>query len=130
MAERAFPVIFAGQVTATAEFYERLGFQRQYQLPPDGDPGYVGLRRGAAELAVVAADWPQQQYGAAVAAGVRFKIFIYVGDVDSAVEELRQRRGTILRDAMDMPWGERVAYVADPDGNPVALAVPANSDRP
>ncbi len=21
-----------------------------------------------------------------------------------------------------MPWGERVAYVADPDGNPVALA--------
>jgi len=118
MAERAFPVIFAGQVTATAESYERLGFQRQYQLPPDGDPGYVGLRRGAAELAVVAADWPQQQYGAAVAAGVRFKIFIYVGDVDSAVEELRQRRGTILRDAMDMPWGERVAYVADPDGNP------------
>jgi len=65
-----------------------------------------------------------------VAAGVRFEIFIYVGDVDSAVEELRQRRGTILRDAMDMPWGERVAYVADPDGNPVALAVPANSDRP
>jgi lactoylglutathione lyase len=77
MAERAFPVIFRRKVTATAEFYERLGFQRQYQLPPDGDPGYVGLRRGAAELAVVAADWPQQQYGAAVAAGVRFEIFVY-----------------------------------------------------
>ena len=23
-----------------------------------------------------------------------------------------------------MPWGERVAYVTDPDGNPVALATP------
>ena len=22
----------------------------------------------------------------------------------------------------DMPWGERVAFVLDPDGNPVALA--------
>ena len=22
----------------------------------------------------------------------------------------------------DMPWGERVAYVTDPEGNPVALA--------
>jgi lactoylglutathione lyase len=23
-----------------------------------------------------------------------------------------------------MPWGERQAYVSDPDGNPVALATP------
>jgi lactoylglutathione lyase len=23
-----------------------------------------------------------------------------------------------------MPWGERQAYIADPDGNPVALATP------
>jgi lactoylglutathione lyase len=29
---------------------------------------------------------------------------------------------TVLREPTDMPWGERVAYVTDPDGNPVALA--------
>ena len=28
----------------------------------------------------------------------------------------------MLRDPADMPWGERIATVADPDGNPVALA--------
>jgi lactoylglutathione lyase len=28
----------------------------------------------------------------------------------------------VLRDPADMPWGERIATVADPDGNPVALA--------
>ncbi|MFD6216230.1 VOC family protein, partial [Nocardia salmonicida] len=28
----------------------------------------------------------------------------------------------ILRSPIDMPWGERIAYVSDPDGNPVALA--------
>jgi lactoylglutathione lyase len=49
-------------------------------------------------------------------------MFVYVPDVDAAVEDLRQRQGTILREPADMPWGERVAYVADPDGNPVALA--------
>jgi catechol 2,3-dioxygenase-like lactoylglutathione lyase family enzyme len=27
----------------------------------------------------------------------------------------------ILREAEDMPWGERIATVADPEGNPVAL---------
>ena len=28
----------------------------------------------------------------------------------------------VLREPADMPWGERVAYVSDPDDNPVALA--------
>jgi lactoylglutathione lyase len=122
VAARAFPVIFARRVSVTADFYERLGFQRHFQLPARGEPGYVGLRREGAEVAVVAADWPREQYGATVADGVRFEMFVYVADVDAAVDELRQRQGTILREPADMPWGERVAYVADPDGNPVALA--------
>jgi lactoylglutathione lyase len=36
---------------------------------------------------------------------------------------------TVLNEAEDMPWGERVAFVADPDGNPISLAAPA-VDRP
>ena len=28
----------------------------------------------------------------------------------------------VLAEPEDMPWGERMAYVSDPDGNPVALA--------
>jgi len=57
-------------------------------------------------------------------------MFVYVENVDAAVDELRQRQAAILRDAMDMPWGERVAYVTDPDGNPVALATPLNPGGP
>jgi hypothetical protein len=60
---RAFPVIFAESVEATSSFYESLGFERHFQLPPSGEPA-------------------------------------------------------------DVPWGERAAYVTDPDGNPVALAAP------
>jgi lactoylglutathione lyase len=119
--DRAFPVIFATRVSATAAFYERLGFIRHFQLPTDGDPGYVGLRRGAHELAVVDAQWPANQYGRAVGDGARFEMFIYVDDVDRAVEHLREQ-AIVLREPADMPWGERVAYVTDPDGNPVALA--------
>ena len=48
---RVFPVIYARDVTRTVEFYERLlGFERQYQFPPEGEPGYVGLRRDEADL--------------------------------------------------------------------------------
>ena len=122
MAERAFPVVCAEDVAATSAFYEELGFERHFQFPPDGEPGYVGLRRGESELGVVAADWPRDQYGATVAAGVRFEMFVYVDAVDDVVERLRGRGTEVLREAADMPWGERVGYVADPDGNPVALA--------
>ncbi len=67
MTERAVPVVIAGHVAGVAGFYEALGFVRHFQFPPEGEPGYVGLRRGASELAVVAAEWPQQQYGRAPA---------------------------------------------------------------
>ncbi|MGI8563495.1 MAG: VOC family protein [Candidatus Dormibacter sp.] len=122
MVDRAFPVIFAAEVNTSAGFYEGLGFQRHCQLPADGEPGYVGLRRGTFEVAVVSTDWPQQHYGARAGTDVRFEMFVYVDDVDGLVARLRHQGTTVLREAEDMPWGERVAYVTDPDGNPVGLA--------
>jgi lactoylglutathione lyase len=122
IADRAFPVVFASDVSATAAFFERLGFERHFQLPPEGEPGYVGLRRGAYEVAVVANEWPAEQYGLQLGDGVRFELFVYVDELDRLVEELRAAGVAVLREPTDMPWGERVAYVTDPDGNPVALA--------
>jgi lactoylglutathione lyase len=121
---RAFPVIFAASVTRTASFYEALGFERHFQLPEDGDPGYVGLRRSQYEIAIVAGEWPEKQYGLTTGEGVRFEMFVYVDDVDRTVETLRVEGVTVLREPAAMPWGERVAYVLDPNGNPVALAMP------
>jgi lactoylglutathione lyase len=115
-ATRAFPVVVATDVAATAAFYERLDFERHFELP-----GYVGLRRGTYEVAVVDAAWPEQ-YGLSFGEGVRFEMFVYVDAVDRLVDELRSDGVTVLREPADMPWGERVAYVTDPDGNPVALA--------
>jgi lactoylglutathione lyase len=47
---------------------------------------------------------------------------VYVADVDGLIPQLRAEGVTILRDPADMPWGERIASIIDPDGNPVALA--------
>jgi lactoylglutathione lyase len=88
------------------------------------------MRRGSAEIAVVDAVWPKDQYGGALGDGVRFEMFVYVDEVDSAVKRLRDSGTSVLREPADMPWGERVAYVADPDGNPVALAAAAAGTAP
>ncbi|WP_353479764.1 VOC family protein [Streptomyces sp. ALI-76-A] len=127
MQERAFPLIFADRVTATAEFYERLGFTRWRQNPPEGEPTYIALRRGTAELAVVSTAWPETQYGSPAGRGPRFEMFVLVDDLDMTLKELADASVPLLRAPVDMPWGERIAYVTDPDGNPVALAAAPHS---
>jgi lactoylglutathione lyase len=119
---RVFPVVYsATDVSRSADFWERLGFERFFELASDTEPGYIGLRRGTSEIAVVAWDWPAQRYGLKSPAGPRFEMYVYVDDLDALVTDLRNGGIAVLADVADMPWGERVATVVDPDGNPVTL---------
>jgi lactoylglutathione lyase len=125
---RAFPVIYTRDVARTVGFYEQLlGFERQYQFPPDGEPGYVGLKRDEAELGVVHESSPRQMIGTGIGDGPRFELFVYVADVDVAITSMQAAGVPVLRMPENMPWGERVAFVSDPEGNPVTLAAP-NAD--
>ena len=120
---REFPVVYASDVERTARFWELLGFRRHFQLPADGDPGYVGLRSddSAAEVAVTHARWAMDRYGLSMGDGPCFEMYVYVADLDDVVERLAGTDVPILRDPEDMPWGGRIATVADPDRNRVAL---------
>jgi lactoylglutathione lyase len=107
-----------------------LGFEQHVRLPGlDGAPGFIGMRReGGAELAVTTEDSPRMLAGVEPGAGPRHELFVYVEDVDDAVERVPAAGGTVLEPPADRPWGERVGYVADPEGNLVSLAtaVPGN----
>jgi lactoylglutathione lyase len=123
MVSRAFPVVYASDVERAARFWELLGFRRHFQLPAEGEPGYVGLRSDAseAEVAVTSVEWAMDRYGLSMGDGARFEMYVYVADLDGMVRRLADADVPILRDPEDMPWGERIATVADPEGNPVAL---------
>ena len=128
---RAFPVIYTRDVERAVDFYAGLlGFEEQYRFPAHGEAGYVGLRRDQADLGIVHESSPQQMIGATMGDGPRFELFVYVDDVDASIESMRTAGVTVLRDADDMPWGERVAFVSDPDGNPVTLAAPTAASLP
>jgi lactoylglutathione lyase len=122
MTLRAFPVVYASDVEAVASFWELLGFRRHVQLPPEGEPGYVGLtREGAGELAVTHEQWAFDRYRLSPGSGPRFEMYVYVDDLEAMLARLIEANVMVLCEAQDMPWGERIAVVADPDGNPVAL---------
>lgn len=123
MVSRAFPVVYALDVERAAQFWELLGFRRHFQLPAEREPGYVGLRSDAseAEVAVTSVEWAIDRYGLSMGDGARFEMYVYVADLDGMVRRLADADVPILRDPEDMPWGERIATVADPEGNPIAL---------
>jgi len=123
MSRQAFPVIYVRDVGRALSFYEGLlGFEETYRQPIEGEPGYVGLTLGDSRMSLVDARWPAEQIGVERGAGPRFELFVYVEDVDAAIEQIRAAEGPVLREPEDMPWGERLGYVEDPDGNSVSLA--------
>jgi lactoylglutathione lyase len=124
---RVFPVVYVRDVPAALRFYaDLLGFEEQYRFPPDdGTAVYVGLTNDGHDLGVVHESSPQQLIGRSIGEDPRFELFVYVEDVDATVERLRGADVAVLREPEDMPWGERLAFVADPEGNPVTLAAPS-----
>jgi lactoylglutathione lyase len=126
---RSFPVVYVRDVARSLEFYaRRLGFEEQYRFPPDADPpGYVSLRSDSSELGLVHESSPLELIGTGIGDGPRYELFVYVDDVDAVAETLTAAGAELLRAPGDMPWGERIGIVADPDGNPVTLAAPAQS---
>ena len=124
MQPKAFPVLYVSDLRRSVEFYALLGYEQTYQFPLDGDPHYVGLERGDSSLGLASTSWPEAQLGITVGTAPRFELFVYVDDVEAQLERLRAAGCKILQEPASMPWGERQAYAADPDNNPVALATP------
>ena len=50
-----------------------------------------------------------------------FEVGFVVEDVGATIETLRQRGVTILKEPVTKPWGQTIAYVADPDGHYIEI---------
>jgi predicted enzyme related to lactoylglutathione lyase len=118
------PVIVTPDMPLLLAFYKALfGAVEISRVPEDGPAFYVGLQIGNAELGVVA------DGDADIAAPQRILLNINVADLGvGTVERLLEHVGTlggrVLGPPNDMPWGQRVAHIQDPDGNTVNLAEP------
>jgi predicted enzyme related to lactoylglutathione lyase len=58
------------------------------------------------------------------------EIYLRVEDLDAAVGRLRSAGARLLSPAAPRDWGDHVAYLADPDGNVLALARSSPSPSP
>jgi lactoylglutathione lyase len=131
----AFPIVYCDDLPRSLRFYrELLGFAITFAFPDQGEPGFVALAlEDGSELALADVGDPEavHLHGKAVrpSAGHRFELCVYASDVDAAVGELRAAGVPVLLEPVEQPWGERLAYVEDPEGNPVMICAPLTPER-
>ncbi|MDX2296667.1 MULTISPECIES: VOC family protein [Streptomyces] len=114
------PVILTADLDALRGFYTRLfGAEEIFRVPEEGPVFYLGLRIGDTDLGLVSKEDAQ-----AGAAAPRILLSVAVDDVDDTLGRVEALGGAVSGGPDDMPWGQRVAHVRDPDGNPLNLTQP------
>jgi uncharacterized glyoxalase superfamily protein PhnB len=104
-------------VGATMAFLERaFGFLRGVVLADtDGQPRYAEMRHQESVVMLI------RKGDTATPSGGAAGLYTYVDDVDRALAQARGA-GAGVEEAADMPWGDRIAAVTDPDGYRWVLA--------
>jgi predicted enzyme related to lactoylglutathione lyase len=110
------PIIVTADLDRLLGFYTGLlGATEVMRFPEEGSVFYVGLELGGSELGI------SSDAGVSPGDPGRMLLSIEVPDVDGLLPKVEGLGGTATSGANDMPWGQRVAHIEDPDGNVVNL---------
>lgn len=120
-AAHAMTNLFTRDIDAALSFYrDQLGFSQRFQVPRTGPPEHAVLELGDSRVALSTAQ-AVSRVGLEPANGHAFELVVFCDDVDRETQRLRAGGAHVLREPYDHVAGHRRAYVADPDGNWVAL---------
>jgi len=118
--QAVFPMLVCPSPEAEMTFCAAaFGAIEQVRRPgPDGSPIHIAMRINGAFL-VVHSEFPGVMARRAPArdGSSPVVIFVYVADVDQAVERAASVGATILMPAQDQFWGDRTARLLDPAGH-------------
>lgn len=120
-----FPIIYVANVAHSARFYcEQFGFEQTFDWTADGRLQFAYLRLGATSIGLGERQGvPWQHGGTAAERGQTFELCIYVDDVDLASARMLAAGARQLVPPETKPWGERLTYFEDPDGNPIHITM-------
>lgn len=118
--QAVFPMLVCRSPEAEMSFcVAAFGAVEQVRRPgPDGTPIHIAMRINEAFLVVQSESPDRIASRAPVADGSSpVVIFVYVADVDEALERAVALGATILVPAQDQFWGDRTARILDPAGH-------------
>ena len=115
--------LYVADVSRSVLFYERLGFAETFRTPAEGAPIHVELTLETMKLGIADAESARRDHGLEVTPGGRgAEVCLWTDDVASSFAVLLGVGATSMSEPHEWLDGSlRVAWVADPDGNPVEL---------
>jgi len=118
-------VLFSTDVTRSAAFYASLGFEEVFRTPATGEPIHVDLVLDGYRIGIASVDSTRDDHGLdPVATGQRAAVVLWTEDVRSAYVELVAAGVPGLKEPQEWLGRLLIAWLADPDGNPVQIVQP------
>ena len=118
-------VLFSTDVTRSAAFYASLGFEEVFRTPATGEPIHVDLKLDGYRIGIASLDSTRDDHGLdPVATGQRAAVVLWTEDVRSAYAELVAAGVPGLKEPHEWLGRLLIAWLADPDGNPVQIVQP------
>ncbi|MGA4729602.1 VOC family protein [Micromonospora taraxaci] len=115
-------ILFSTNVSRTAEFYASLGFTETFRVPTEGEPIHVDLVLDGYKIGIASVTSTRDDHGLdPVPQGQRAAVILWTDDTAGAYAELTANGVPAL--AAPHRWLDRllIAWVADPDGNPIQI---------
>lgn len=116
-----YVILYVNNFEETIHFYRDI-----LGLPVKMQQGtYVEFDTGATILSINTRDSVREEIGLDVpnvlSDAQTFEIGFVVDDVQATIETLRTQEVTVVKEPVVKPWGQTVAYVADPDGHYIEI---------
>jgi lactoylglutathione lyase len=119
---RAVVTIYTTDIEKAVDFYGRiLGLEETFRHGSGDVPGHVEFHVGLTTLALSARSGLAVHGLPAASPGHPFEIGLKTDDVGALIADLRDQGITALKEPFFTNAGNRVAYIADPDGNWIAV---------
>ena len=115
--------IYSHDVLRLIGFYESLGFRETFRTPEDGAPVHVEVTLDGFTIGIAAVEAASADHGLSPDLGGRpVELVLWTDDTDRDYERLTADGAPSLSAPHDFLADLRLAWVADPDGNPIQLA--------
>ncbi len=122
MFESVLLTIYSARIERAVAFWRDLmGFAETYRFPPSGLPAHVELGLHGSRIAFSSGEGRQQHHLPAFTPGNPFEIGLRVADMDAVLARLAAAGVTPTIPPFTSAAGNRVAYIADPDGTRIQL---------
>jgi len=123
--EFRYTILYVDNVGATMNFYEKaFGFEKA-MLHEAGD--YGELKTGSTKLAFSSLKLMQdngKNPGRASQQNPVFELALETVNVALGLKKAIAAGATLVQDATDMPWGQTISYVTDPNGFLIEICTP------